>query len=61
MPNEDILLDKTLITLSSSLEYDSGRVLELELEEELLRDQILNQLAKRITQRLESVAEGLID
>ena len=60
MPNEDILLDKTLITLSSSLEYDSGQVLELELEEELLRDELLNQLAKRIAQRLEVLAEGLI-
>ena len=60
MPNLDILLDKTLITLSSSLEYDSGQVLELELEEELLRDELLNQLAKRIAQRLEVLAEGLI-
>ena len=61
MPSLDLLLDKTLITLSSNLEYTSGQLLELELEEELLRDQLLNQLAKRIAQRVEAVTESPTD
>lgn len=47
-----VLVDDTRITLSHNLDYDRGQVLQLEQDETLLRNELVDEVVKRILTRL---------
>ena len=51
-PDLEVLLDETRITLSRNLDYDRGQVLQLEQDETLLRNELVDEVVKRILTRL---------
>ena len=48
----EILVDDTRITLSRNLDYDRGQVLQLEQDETLLRNELVDEVVRRIMTRL---------
>lgn len=56
-PDLNVLVDDTRITLSRNLDYDRGQVLQLEQDEALLRDELVNEVVKRILTELMTVSE----
>ena len=48
----DVLVDDTSITLSRNLDYDRGQVLQLEQDETLLRNELVDEVVRRIMTRL---------
>jgi len=48
----EVLVDDTRITLSRNLDYDRGQVLQLEQDETLLRDELVDEVVRRIMTRL---------
>ena len=52
----EVLVDDTRITLSRNLDYDRGQVLQLEQDETLLRDELVDEVVRRILTRLMSVS-----
>jgi LPS-assembly lipoprotein len=48
----EVLVDDTRVTLRRNLDYDRGQVLQLEQEETLLRNELVDQVVKRILNRL---------
>ena len=55
-PDFEVLVDDTRITLSRNLDYDSGQVLQLEQDESLLRDELVDEVVRRILTRLMTVS-----
>ncbi len=51
-PDLEVLVDDTRITLSSSLDYDRGQVLQLEQDESVLRNELVDEVVRRIVTRL---------
>ena len=51
-PDLEILVDETRITLSRNLDYDRGQVLQLEQNETLLRNELVDEVVRRILTRL---------
>jgi outer membrane lipopolysaccharide assembly protein LptE/RlpB len=51
-PDLEVLVDETRITLSRNLDYDRGQVLQLEQDETLLRNELVDEVVKRILTRL---------
>ena len=52
----DVLVDDTRITLSRNLDYDRGQVLQLEKGETLLRNELVDEVVRRILTRLMSLS-----
>ena len=52
----EILVDDTYITLSRNLDYDRGQVLQLEQDETLLRNELVDEVVRRILTRLMSLS-----
>ena len=50
--NLEVLVDDTRITLSRNLDYDRGQVLQLEQDETLLRNELVDEVVRRILTRL---------
>ena len=48
----EVLVDDTRITLSRNLDYDRGQVLQLEQDEALLRNELVDEVVRRILTRL---------
>ena len=48
----EVLVDDTRITLSRNLDYDRGQVLQLEQDESLLRNELVDEVVRRILTRL---------
>ena len=48
----EVLVDDTRITLSRNLDYDRGQVLQLEQDELLLRNELVDDVVRRILTRL---------
>ena len=51
-PGPEVLVDETRITLIRSLDYDRGQVLQLEQDESLLRNELVDEVVRRILTRL---------
>ena len=51
-PDLEVLVDETRITLSRNLDYDRGQVLQLEQDETLLRNELVDEVVRRIMTRL---------
>ena len=50
--DREVLVDDTRIILSRNLDYDRGQVLQLEQDEILLRNKLVDEVARRILTRL---------
>ena len=50
--NLEVLVDDTRITLSRNVDYDRGQVLQLEQDETLLRNELIDEVVRRILTRL---------
>ena len=50
--NLEVLVEDTRITLTRNLDYDRGQVLQLERDERLLRNELVDEVVKRILTRL---------
>jgi len=48
----EVLVDDTRITLNRNLDYDRGQVLQLEQDETLLRNELVDEVVRRILTRL---------
>ena len=51
-PDLEVLIDETRITISRNLDYDRGQVLQLEQDETLLRNELVDEVVRRILTRL---------
>jgi outer membrane lipopolysaccharide assembly protein LptE/RlpB len=52
----EVLVDDTRITLSRNLDYDRGHVLQLEQDETLLRNELVDEVVRRIVTRLTTLS-----
>ena len=55
-PDLEVLVDDTRITLSRNLDYDRGQVLQLEQDESLLRNELVDEVVRRILTRLMTIS-----
>ena len=51
-PDLSVLIEETYLTLSRNLDYDRGEVLQLQREESFLRGELVDEVVKRIVERL---------
>lgn len=59
-PDRKTLIEDTILTLSRSLDYDRGEVLQLQRDERLLRDELVDELAKQIVKRILTISQPAI-
>ena len=60
-PDLSVLIEETYLTLSRNLDYDRGEVLQLQREESFLRSELVDEVVKRIIDRLLKFSANNVD
>ena len=60
-PDRSVLIEETYLTLSRNLDYDRGEVLQLQREESFLRSELVDEVVKRIVERLLKFSTNNVD